>query len=49
MFFVIPDLKTRMAIREVQVFIGEGTLKVVMEEAKEGRWKRSRCQLYNAS
>ena len=48
-FFVIPDLKTRMAIREVQVFIGEGTLKVVMEEAKEGRWKRSRCQLYNAS
>lgn len=46
-FFVIPDLKTRMAIREVQVFMGEGTLKVGMKEAREGRWKRSRCQRYN--
>ena len=36
-----------MAIREVQVFMGEGTLKVGMKEAREGRWKRSRCQRYN--
>lgn len=36
-----------MAVPEVQVFIGEGTLKVGMEAAREDRWKRSRCQPYN--
>lgn len=36
-----------MAVPEVQVFTGEGTLKVGMEAAREDRWKRSTCPPYN--